>query len=333
MSSEQNGRMKAAVYHEYGPPDVVRVEEVRTPVPREGEILVRNHAATVGAADSAARKGAPFFARFFFGLRRPKFPVLGSEFAGEVAAIGPGVTRFAVGDQIFGVTGPQFGAHANYVRLSENEAVAAKPTDLSYADAAALADATALSFLRDKAKLQSGQTILINGASGSVGSAAVQLAKHYGAIVTAVCSGANADLVRQLGADKVVDYTTEDFTRAGQTYDVIFDAAGKSSFARCRPVLSRGGIYLTTVPSLAILVQTLWTARFGDKRAAISFTGLRPAGEKSRDLLFIRDLVAAGQLLPVVDSTFPLAQIADAYRRVDPGHKRGNVVITMSVND
>jgi NADPH:quinone reductase-like Zn-dependent oxidoreductase len=206
----------------------------------------------------------------------------------------------------------------------------AKPTGLTYAEAAALADATALSFLRDKAKLQNGQTILINGASGSVGSAAVQLAKHYGAIVTGVCSGANADLVRELGADKVVDYAVEDFTRGGVTYDVIFDAAGKSSFARCRPVLSRGGIYLTTVPSWAILLQTLWTKRFGDKHAAISFTGLRPAREKSNDLLFIRDLVAAGELVPVVDSTFPLDRMADAYRRVDPGHKRGNVIVAMT---
>ena len=330
MSNEENGLMKAAVYHSYGPPDVVRIDDLRRPVPRDGEILVHNHAATVSATDSAARQGAPFFARFFFGLRRPKFPVLGTEFAGEVAAIGPGVTRFAVGDPVFGVTGADFGAHAQYLRLSENEAVAAKPTGLTYAEAAALVDATALSFLRDKAKLQNGQTILVNGASGSVGSAAVQLAKHYGAIVTGVCSGANADLVRELGADKVVDYAVEDFTRGGVTYDVIFDAAGKSSFARCRPVLSRGGIYLTTVPSLAILLQTLWTSRFGDKRAAISFTGLRPANEKATDLSVVAELVAARRLVPVVDSTYPLERIADAYRRVDPGHKRGNVVVTMT---
>ena len=330
MSSEENGPMRAAVYHSYGSPDVVRIDDVPTPVPRDGEILVRNHAATVGVTDSAARQGSPFFARFFFGLRRPKFPVLGSEFAGEVAALGPGVTRFVVGDQVFGVTGAEFGAHAEYVCLPEDAAMAAKPADLSYAEAAALADATALSFLRDRARLQNGQTILINGASGSVGSAAVQLAKHYGATVTAVCRGANRDLVRELGADNAVDYTVEDFTRGGQSYDVIFDAAGKSSFARCRPVLNRGGIYLTTVPSLAILVQMLWTSRIGDKRAAISFTGLRPASEKLKDLLFIRDLVAAGELVAVVDSTYPLGQIGEAYRRVDPGHKRGNVVITMT---
>jgi NADPH:quinone reductase-like Zn-dependent oxidoreductase len=322
--------MKAAVYRSYGSPDVVSVVDARRPVPRDDQILVRIHAATVGAADSAARQGSPSYARMFFGLRRPKRPVLGTEFAGEIEAVGGNVTRFAVGDQVFGVTGTEFGAHAQYLCLREGEAVVAKPAGLSYADAAAMADTTALCFLRDKAKLQNGQTILINGASGSVGSAAVQLAKHYGASVTAVCSGANSDLVRELGADAVVDYTVEDFTRRGQTYDVIFDAAGKSSFARCHPVLNRGGIYLTTVPSLAILFQTLWTKRIGDKRAAVSFTGLRPAREKLKDLPFILELVAAGEFVPVVDSTYPLDRIRDAYRRVDPGHKRGTVVITMT---
>ncbi len=322
--------MKAAVYRSYGTPDVVRVEEAPTPVPRDNEVLVRIHAATVGAADSAGRQGAPFFARFYFGLRRPKFPVLGSEFAGVVQAVGPAVTRFAVGDEVFGVTGPQFGAHAEYVCLPETEAVATKPAELSFVEAAALVDATALSFLRDRAKLQKGQTILINGASGSVGSAAIQIARNFGAIITAVCSGANDELVRDLGADKVIDYAIEDFTHSGQTYDVIFDAAGKSSFGRCRGCLSPGGIYLTTVPSLAILFQTLWTKRFGDKRAAISFTGLRPARERANDLRFIQELVAARQLVAVVDSTYPLERIADAYRRVDPGHKRGNVVVTMT---
>ena len=322
--------MQAAVYHSYGPPDVMRIDEVPNPVPRDNELLVHVHAATVGATDSAARQGAPFYARLFFGLRRPKFPVLGSEFAGEVAAVGPAVTRFAVGDQVFGVTGPDFGAHSQYLCLPEDAAVAAKPVDLSYAEAAALVDATALSFLRDKAKLQNGQTILVNGATGSVGSAAVQVAKHYGAIVTAVCSGANAELARELGAENVVDYTVDDFTRGGQTYDVIFDAAGKSSFARCRRVLNRGGIYLTTVPSVGILWQSLWTSRFGGKRAAIAFTGLRPASEKAKDLLFITELVQARELVSVVDSTYPLEQIADAHRRVDPGHKRGNVVVTVT---
>jgi NADPH:quinone reductase-like Zn-dependent oxidoreductase len=322
--------MKAAVYRSYGSPDVVRVEETPTPVPRDNEVLVRVHAATVGAADSAGRQGAPFYARLYFGLRRPKFPVLGSDFAGVVEAVGPEVTRFAVGDEVFGVTGPQLGAHAQYVCLPETEALAAKPPELSFVDAAALVDATALSFLRDRAKLQKGQTILVNGASGSVGSAAVQIARHFGAIVTAVCREANHDLVRDLGADKVIDYAIEDFTHSGQTYDVIFDAAGKSSFGRCRGCLMPGGIYLTTVPSLAILFQTLWTKRFGDKRAAISFTGLRPASERANDLRYVRELVAARQLVPVVDSTYPLEQIADAYRRVDPGHKRGNVVVTMT---
>jgi NADPH:quinone reductase-like Zn-dependent oxidoreductase len=308
---------------------VVRVAEVPTPVPKDAEVLIRVRAATVGAADSVARRGSPIYARLFFGLRRPRFPILGSDFAGEVEAIGPAVTRFAVGDQVFGAAGPRLGAHAEFVCVSEQAALVAKPVELTHAEAVALADATALCFLRDKAKLHKGQTILVNGASGSVGSAAVQLARHFGATVTAVCSGPNSDLVSDLGADKVIEYTVEDFTRNGQIYDVIFDAVGKSSFSRCRASLAPGGIYLTTVPTIAILVQTLWTSRFGSKRAAIAFTGLRPPDQKARDLTYTRDLIAARKIVPVVDSTFPLSRIADAYRRVDPGHKHGNVIVTM----
>jgi NADPH:quinone reductase-like Zn-dependent oxidoreductase len=233
--------MKAAVHRRYGPPGVVTVEDVPKPVPADGEVLVRIHAAVAGVVDGLARRGAPFYARAHFGLRRPRFPVLGCDFAGQVEAAGPAVTRLAAGDQVFGTIAPRFGAHAEYVCLPEQAAVATKPANLSYPEAAALADATALCFLRDKAGLRRGQTVLINGASGAVGTAAVQLARHFGARVTAVCSGANADLVRTLGAGDVVDYTGTDFTRTGQAYDVIFDVAGKASFSRCRPALSRPG--------------------------------------------------------------------------------------------
>jgi NADPH:quinone reductase-like Zn-dependent oxidoreductase len=207
--------MKAAVYGRYGSPDVVTVDDIPKPVPRDDEVLVRIHAATVGVVDSLARRGAPVYARVHFGLRRPRFAVLGCDFAGQIEAAGPAVARFAAGDQVFGTTAPRFGAHAQYACLSEQAAVAPKPASLTYAEAAALVDGTALCFLRDKANLQRGQTILINGASGAVGSTAVHLAKHFGATVTGVCSGASTELARKLGAGTVIDYTAEDFTQTG----------------------------------------------------------------------------------------------------------------------
>jgi NADPH:quinone reductase-like Zn-dependent oxidoreductase len=324
--------MKAAVYRRYGSPDVVSVDEVPAPVPRDDEVLVRIHAATLGVVDSLARRGAPFYARSHFGLRRPRFTVLGSDFAGQIEAAGPAVTRLAVGDQVFGAMAPRFGAHAEYACLSEQAALAHKPANVTYAEAAALADTTALCFLQDKANLQPGQTLLVNGASGAVGTATVQLARHVGATVTGVCSGANTGLVRKLGADTVIDHTEADFTQARQTYDVIFDVAGTSSFARCRAALSPAGTYLTTAPSLAILLQMPWTSRFGTRKAMVAFTGLRAPSEKRRDLQYISELTEASALVPVIDACYPLPRIADAYRHVDAGHKQGNVVITMTVH-
>lgn len=314
----------------FGSPDVIAIDDVAKPTPRHDEVLVRVHASTVGVVDSLARRGSPAYARIHFGLRTPRFAVLGCDFAGTVAAVGPAVTSFAVGDSVFGTIAPRFGAHAEYVCLSEQAAIAAKPGAVSYAEAAALVDATALCFLRDKARLGRGQTIAINGASGSVGTAAVQLAKRFGATVTGVCSGGGADLVRTLGADAVVDYTRADFATTGQTYDVIFDVAGTSSFARCRSALSDTGIYLTTAPSVAIFAQMAWTARFGGKKAAVAFTGLRDAAVKRADLLKIAELVEAAALVPVIDATYPLDRIVDAHRHVDAGHKRGNVVVAMA---
>lgn len=322
--------MKAAVQATFGSPDVIAVADVPTPVPRGDEVLVRVRASTVGVVDSLARRGSPLYARIHFGLRKPRFAVLGCDFAGTVAAIGPEVTRFAVGDSVFGTIAPRFGAHAEYVSLSEQAAIAGMPGNVSYAEAAALVDATALCFLRDMARLSQGQTIAINGASGAVGTAAVQLARHFGATVTAVCGSRCTDLLRKLGADTVVDYTEADFARSGRTFDVIFDVAGKTSFARCRPALSDTGIYLTTAPSLAIFVQMSWTARFGRKKAAVAFTGLRDAAVKRADLLAAAELVDASALVAVVDATYPLDRIADAHRHVDAGHKQGNVVVTVN---
>ena len=322
--------MRAAVSRRYGPPDVVKIAEVPRPEPRDGEILVRVRAAAVGVVDGLARRGSPWYARAHFGPLRPRFPVLGCDFAGEVSAAGAGVSRFGVGEAVFGTIAPRFGAHAEYVCLPEDGAVAAKPANVSYVEAAALADATALCFLRDKAGLRSGQAVLVNGASGAVGSMAVQLAVHFGALVTGVCSGPHMRLVRKLGASSVVDYTRTDFTRAGCRYDVIFDVAGTSSFLRCRRALRPGGVYLTTAPSPAIFAAMPWTARFGSRRAVVAFTGLRPAGEKRRDLQVLRELAEASAVVPVVGACYPLDRIADAYRRVDAGHKKGTIVVTMS---
>ena len=325
--------MKAAVYDAYGAPDVLRIVDVGVPVPRDDEVLVRVHAATVGIVDSLARRGTPAYARAQFGLRRPRFPILGSNFAGEVESVGTSVTQLAAGDKVFGTMAPRFGAHVQYVCLSERAAVAPMPVNATYAEAAALVDATALYFLRDKARLRAGQTILVNGASGSVGVAAVQLAKHFGATVTGVCSGKNADLVRRLGADAVVDYTGTDFVHRPETYDVIFDVAGVRSFLNCRSALNRGGAYVTTAPSLAIMIEAPWTSLFGARRAAVAFAGLRPAADKRKDLLYTKDLAERSVLVAVIDSEYPLRRVADAHRRVDGGQKQGNVVLTMADED
>lgn len=322
--------MKAAVCRRYGSPDAVTVEEVPAPRPRDDEILVRVRAATVGVVDGLARRGSPFYARVQFGPLRPRFPVLGSDFAGVVEVAGRSVTRFGVGDAVFGTMAPRFGAHAEYVCLPEAGAVAPMPSSVSFAEAAALADATALHFLRDKALLRPGQSVLINGASGAVGAAAVQLAVSFGAVVTGVCSGPHVGLVRKLGAESVIDYTRTDFTRAGRRYDVIFDVAGKSSFLRCRGVLRPGGAYLTTAPSPAIMVQMPWTARFGRTRAVVAFAGLRAAASKREDLLVLRDLVEKSSLAAVIGARYPLERIAEAHARVDAGHKKGNIVVTMA---
>jgi NADPH:quinone reductase-like Zn-dependent oxidoreductase len=321
--------MKAAVYTTYGPPDVVHEAEVDTPVPGPNQVLVRVRAATVTAADRAFRSGTPRFARLFSGLRRPKKTVLGTEFAGEVSAVGAAVTRYAVGDEVFGATDLGLGAHAEYVCVKEDGVLATLPAGLGHAEAVTLVDGTALAFLRDRAKLHGGQSVLINGASGSVGVQAVQLARHFGADITAVCSGAGADLVARLGADRVIDYTSTDFTTEGRTYDVIFDVAGASSYGRCRRLLKPGGRYLTTVPSLAIMLQAPWTAVVGSRRAIVAFTGLRPAAAKVKDLALVKELAEAGRIVPVVDQTVPLARIADAYRHLDRQGKRGTTVVEL----
>ncbi len=327
--------MKAIVYTKYGPPDVLELKEVGKPVPRDNEVLIRIYATVVTPSDCAARKGDPFIARFSTGLTRPKTIILGTEIAGEIEAAGKDVKRFRVGDQVFGSSGIAYGAYAEYICLPEEGALAIKPANMTYEEAAATCDGalTALPFLRDKGNIQSGQKVLIYGASGAVGTAAVQLARYYGAEVTGVCSATNLEMVKSLGADKVIDYTKDDFTKNGQTYDIIFDVVAKSSFSYCKSSLNQSGVYLSTFPSLAIIFQMLWTSKIGSKKAIFAATGLRPSSEKTKDLIFLKELIEAGKIKLVIDRPYLLEQVAEAHRYVEKGHKKGNVVITVEHNN
>lgn len=326
--------MRVAAHERYGPPEVVTVAERPLPEPGAGELRVRVHAASIGAADSAARSGTPWFARLAFGLRAPKRVVLGSDFAGVVDAVGAGVTRFAVGDRVFGATGVEMSGHAESLIVAESGAIVPLPAAVDMADAAAICDGglTALPFLRDGGHVGPGMRVLVNGASGSVGAAAVQLAKHLGAEVTAVCGPAHVELVRSLGADRVIDYTREDFTAARDAYDVVFDAVGKSTFRRCRRSIAAGGSFLTTVPSFAIMLQQL-TSRAGSRRAVIMFTGLRTDAEKVPDLTELAALTASGSFRPLIEREVTLDDIAEGHRIVDSGHKAGSVVVGMVGSD
>ena len=326
---ERDPHMKAIVYTSYGPPDVLQVKEVQTPTPKDNEVLVRVHAAAVTTTDCNLRSGDKFM-RLVFGFRRPKRPILGTELAGEIEATGKDVQRFREGDQVYAATGSRFGADAEFICLPEDGALSKKPANVTYEEAAAICEGgmTALPFLRDKGKIQRGQDVLVNGASGAVGASAVQLAKFFGAHVTGVCGPTNLELVKSLGADKVIDYTRDDFNQTGQTYDIIFDAVGKSSFSRCKGSLKQGGVYLATVPSLALYAQVLWT-KTRSKKAMVAATGLRPANKKAKDLDFLRELAEAETLRPTIDRCYRSDEIGEAHRHVESGHKKGSVVLTL----
>ena len=319
--------MRAAVHTSYGPPDVVRVVDVEKPAAKANELLVKVHATTVNRTDCGFRAAKPFIVRFFAGLVRPKVTVLGNEFAGVVEAVGDGVTSFKAGDRVFGYCEGCFGAHAEYLVVSEAGTVATMPASLTYEQAAPSTEGShyALSLIR-AAKIQRGQDVLVYGATGAIGSAAVQLLKRLGANVTAVCGTGNVGLVRGLGADRVIDSTVEDFTRDEQRYDAIFDAVGKSSFGRCRRLLQPDGVYVSTDlgPMSQNPLQALVTPLLGGRR--VRFPLPRHDPEMAR---YFKGLIESGQFKPVIDRRYPLEEIVEAYRYVETGQKVGNVVISV----
>jgi len=319
--------MKAIVYSEYGPPEVLQLKEVEKPVPKDNEVLIKIFATTVTSGDCRMRKADPFVIRIFNGLTRPKKTIiLGNEFSGEIEEVGKNVKLFRKGDQIFGQAGMSLGTNAEYICLSENGTIAIKPANLNHEEAAVIpfGGNTALHFLR-KGNISSGKKILIYGSSGSLGTAAVQLAKYFGAEVSGVCSTSNVNLIKSLGADKIIDYTKEDFTKNGQSYDIIFDTTGKSPFSGCLNSLKQNGIYLRAVHmTLSSNVRGLWTSITSSKKV---IGGV--ATELKENLVFLKELIETGKLKPVIDRRYPFEQIAEAHRYVDKGHKRGNVAITM----
>ena len=331
--------MKAIVCTKYGPPEVLQLKEVAKPTPKDNEVLIRVHATSVNFGDMMARNfkaitprefNMPFLfwllAKISFGPSQPKITILGSEFAGEIEATGKDVKQFKQGDQVFGYPGQSFGAYAEYLCLPEDGVLAIKPTNMTYDEAAVVPYGAimALNLLR-KMNIQPGQKVLVNGASGGIGSAAVQIAKHFGAEVTGVCGTPRLEFVKSLGADKVIDYTKDDFTKNGETYDLIFDILGKSSFSRCQGSLKPNGILLFASFKMKQLFQMLWTSKIGSKRVICA---LAPGSVE--DLISVKELIEAGKIKAVIDRCYQMEQTAEAHRYVEKGHKKGNVVITVA---
>ncbi|HRQ36877.1 MAG TPA: NAD(P)-dependent alcohol dehydrogenase [Chloroflexota bacterium] len=332
--------MKAIVYTEYGSPDVLHLQEVSEPAPKENEILIRVAATAVNYGDLVARNfknisyaefNMPTIfmlpARFSFGWSKPKNPILGNEFSGVVEVVGHQVTRFKPGDPVFGYRGMNMGANAEYLCMPETGTVAHKPANLSHAETAVIPGALIALNILKKVNIRPGQKVLINGASGSIGSAALQLAKAQGAHVTGVCGTPRLAFVQALGADAVIDYKKEDFTQNGETYDLILDVLGKSSFARCKNSLKPGGVYLLASFKMKAVFQMLWTSIVGDKKVICALVG-----DSAADLVVIKEMAEAGQIKGLVDRCFPLEQATEAHRYVQAGHKRGNVVIIIGEN-
>jgi len=318
--------MKAIVYTQYGSPEVLQLKEVEKPLPKDNEILLSVKATAVNSGDWRLRKADPFGVRLFFGLMKPKINILGSVFSGEVESVGKDVTLFKIGDKVFGHTDMRFGAYAEYICLPENGTLALKPNSLTHPEAAVIpfGGTAALHFIK-KAAIQPGKRVLINGASGAVGSAAVQLAKYFGANVTGVCSTANIDLVKSLGADSVIDYTKEDFTKNNETYDLIFDTVNKISFSGSLKSLNKNGLLILSAAGMSEMLQGFWTSMTSSKKV---MTGV--ISHTAEDIGFLKKLIEMEKLKPVIDKTYPLEQVGDAHAYVEKGHKKGNVAISVA---
>jgi len=322
--------MKAIVYKKYGSPDVFELMDLEKPTPKANEVLIRVYATTVTTADCMMRRGDTFLSRILLGLIKPKskYQILGTEFSGKIEAVGSNVKKFNPGDEVYAFRGFGTGCYAQYKCMNENGSLAIKPANMEFPEAASVVDGatTALFFLKEKANIQKGQKVLINGASGSIGTFAVQLAKYFGAEVTGVCSTKNIELIKSLGADKVVDYTKEDFAETGDNYDIIFDTVGKSSFAHCRKVLKSNGKYIATVMTLKLISQSILT-KPGNKKKVIFAMSLNKTGA----LNYLRKLIEDGKLITIIDRQFPLEELREAHAYVEKGHKKGNVVITVTL--
>ena len=319
--------MKAAVYTKYGPPEVIKIIELPKPIPKENEVLIKVYASTVNRTDAGFRSAEYFISRFWTGLFKPKNQVLGCEFSGVIESVGKGVKSFKTGDKVFGFNDKTCGGHGEYLTISESDAITTMPDNVSFLQAASIAEGGHYALVDIRAaKVQSGQNVLVNGATGAIGSAAVQILKHYGAIVTAVCNTKNVDLVKSLGADIVIDYQTQDFTKTETKFDFIFDAVGKSSFGQCKPLLTKKGIYISTElgKNAENIRLALTTPIFGGKK--LIFPIPLPTKEQVE---FLKQLVQNGKYMPVIDRQYTLDQIVEAYHYVESGQKTGNVVISM----
>jgi len=334
--------MKAIICTKYGPPEVLELKEVEKPAPKDHEVLIRVHATSVNYGDILARNfkeispgkfNMPLFFWFFskmnFGFTKPKITILGNEFAGQIESAGKDVNLFKKGDQVFGYLGQNMGAYAEYLCMPEDGCVAIKPANMTYEEAAVVPYGAimALNLLR-KMNIQSGQKVLVNGASGGIGSAAVQIAKYFGAEVTGVCSTPRLEFVKSLGADKVIDYAKEDFTQSGETYDLIFDILGKSTFSGCKSSLKQNGRYLLASFKMKQLFQMLWTSMIGSKKVICAI-----ASGSTEDLISVKELIEAEKLKSIIDRRFPLEQTAEAHMYIEQGHKKGSVVITVENNN
>ena len=327
--------MKTIVYTKYGPPNVLQLKEVAKPAPRDNEVLIRIYATTVNRTDCATIRAIPFFARLLTGLFKPKKQIPGTEFAGIIEGIGENVKSFKVGDKVFGFDDTGSGSQAQYLTISEDKGLTTMPENITYEQAAASTEGAhyAYNFIK-KVNLKSGQKVLVNGATGAIGSAAVQLLKYFGVNVSAVCNTENIELVESLGADKVIDYTKEDFTKDEEKYDFVFDAVGKSSFAKCKPLLKPGGVYISS--DLGYMAQNVFLPlitpiikpMIGNKKTVSPFPT-----DTRRSVLLIKKLIEQGKFKAVIDRKYPLEQIVEAYKYVEKGHKIGNVVITVEHND